>query len=162
MKDATLNEQLFRKLMMIHRKMRRNMDWHGHPEPHEGHPFPKPGEPHRHRPPLAREHILETIAAAGNGMRQKEICEQIHVNPSSMSEFINQLEKDGYVTRTLDPADKRATLVKLTEMGTARAAELQDERDERFQGLFKSLSDEEKIQLNELLAKVILNSRVDL
>ena len=41
--------------------------------------------------------------------------------------------------------------------GTYGAAEIRDEREERFSRLFGSLSEEEKIQLNDLLGKIIGN-----
>ncbi len=76
------------------------------------------------------------------------------MNPSSMSEMISKLEHDGYVKRTVDPSDKRATLITLTELGEARAAELSDERNERFSRLFANLTEEEKEQLVTLLEKL--------
>ena len=178
MKELTLNETLFKKLMHTHRKLRRSMGGeHGHrphfmprhdsPEGCDGPPFghfpmhcmtfdnPDGHMKGPHRPPLSREHILETLASNEEGMRQKDIRDELNLQPSTVSEFIGQLERDGYVTRTIDPTDKRATLIKLTEMGSARAAELQDERDERFASLFTNLSEEEKTQLVGLLTKLI-------
>lgn len=72
-----------------------------------------------------------------------------------MSEYINRLEDDGYVTREVDPSDKRATLITLTEKGQARAAEIQDEHDERIGRLFTGLTGDEKLQLICLLDKLM-------
>lgn len=178
MKEPTLNETLFKKLMHTHRKLRRSMGIvHGrHPRFMPKHDSPEGcGDPpfgrfpihcmsfdnpdgHMnvpHRPPLSREHILETLSGKEDGMRQKDIRDELNLQPSTVSEFIGQLERDGYVTRTIDPTDKRATLIKLTEMGSARADELQDERDERFASLFTNLSEDEKNQLAGLLTKLI-------
>ncbi len=94
------------------------------------------------------------LASFDGGAKQKELIEEMKVNPSSMSEMISKLEHDGYVKRTVDPADKRATLITLTELGEARAAELTDERNERFSGLFSKLTPEEKEQLLVLLEKL--------
>ena len=80
--------------------------------------------------------------------------EQLGINPSSVSEMISKLESDGYVKRTVDPDDKRATLVTLTELGEARTAELADEKKEMFKGVFDNLTDDEKEQLMALLEKL--------
>ena len=162
MRELTVNEQLFRRLMHLQRRMRMSMPEPRHPEGlmNESRPPEGPENCHRplmhRRPPLAREHLLLTISSR-EGIHQKELAEMMHVNPSSMSEFINKLEDDGYIVRNVDPEDKRATLIALTEKGSARAAEIRDEREARFNDLFGALTEEEKIQLNDLLGKIIGN-----
>ena len=113
-----------------------------------------PGRFPGRRPMFARERLLRELASFEGGVRQKELLETVKVNPSSMSEMISKLEHDGYVKRIVDPSDKRATLISLTELGEARAAELSDERNERFSGLFAKLSTEEKEQLLAILEKL--------
>ena len=140
-----------------------------------------PRRPHGHRSPVfARERILtlllehetrlddtaETAGPAderpavekeetvGAGLRQKQLTEEMRINASTMSEFIGHLESDGYVERNIDPSDKRATLITLTEKGRARAHELQDERKEKLDQLFSPLTEEEQKELFRLLNKL--------
>ncbi len=113
-----------------------------------------PRGPRPHRGPMAREHILEILNDAPAGMHQKEIAQQMGVNASSMSEFLDRLEDGGYIQRIPDPSDKRATLISLTEKGQSRAAELEDERSAQFADLFGNLTDEEKKTLIDLLNKI--------
>ena len=151
---------------------------HHHPHPHhrpphelDGHhrPGPPPAPPHgpghkpfhapevaerRPAPSFERERVLGIIGNYEDGVRQKTLTEELKINPSSVSEMISRLEGDGYVKRTVDPADKRATLIRLTELGEARSAELSDERNERFKAVFEPLSHEEKEQLLILLDKL--------
>ena len=110
---------------------------------------------HGRRPPLSRERLLTLIGKYPDGVRQKVIAENAGINQSSVSELIYKLESDGYVRRTVDPDDKRATLLFLTELGAARAAEVEDERTEMFRGIFDRLSAEEKKTLSELLDKLL-------
>ena len=125
----------------------------GHHGPHGPEGFGHRG-PHG-RAPLSRERVLTALLSAEDGLRQKALAEQLKVNPSSMSEFIDRLESDGYIIRTVDPADKRATLITLTEKGQARACEVEDERAEFVAPLFASLTEDEKAQLLALLGKII-------
>ena len=90
-----------------------------------------------------------------DGVRQKVLAEEMRSNPSSTSELISKLESEGYVARTVDPDDKRATLISLTEVGRARAYELEDERNERFANVFGALTEKEKEQLLKLLEKIM-------
>ena len=112
-----------------------------------------PGRPGQ--APLSRERALELLLENENGLRQKEISEKLRINPSSTSEFIDLLQQSGYIQRAVDPDDRRATRIVLTELGRARALDLQDERNERFDRLFGRLNDMEKRQLIALIDKLL-------
>ena len=113
-----------------------------------------PGHCRKHDRGFGRERVLNVIGSYENGVRQKVLTEELRINPSSVSEMISKLENDGYVKRTVDPTDKRATLISLTELGEARAAELQDEKNEKLDKAFGNLTDDEKEQLIALLEKL--------
>ena len=104
---------------------------------------------------LSRERILTALLRHEEGLRQKQLTEIMRVNASSMSEFITRLEDGGYILRSVDPSDKRATLITLTEIGRARACELQDERHEKMNYIFRNLTEEEKTELLRLLRKIL-------
>ena len=124
------------------------MGMHGH-GPMHGH-----GHMGMHGHGFGRERALRVIAGFEGGVRQKTLTEELRINPSSVSELITKLQNDGYVKRTVDPEDKRATLITLTELGEARAAELQDEKSEMLGKAFANLTDDEKEQLIALLEKL--------
>jgi len=149
MRNITIEEKLIHQLMRLERMMRR-------PEPEEGRRGP--GHCGR-RPPMAREHILFMIASYEGGVHQKDLIERTRINPSSMSEFIGKLEEDGYLKREVDPDDKRATLLSLSELGKARISEMQDARTERMEKLFGNLTAEEKEELSSLLTKILPERR---
>ena len=124
------------------------MHGHGHMGMH-GH-----GHMGMHGHGFGRERALKVIAGFEGGVRQKTLTEELRINPSSVYELITKLQNDGYVKRTIDPEDKRATLITLTELGEARAAELQDEKSEMLGKAFANLTDDEKEQLIALLEKL--------
>lgn len=105
--------------------------------------------------PMGRERILLLIDKYPDGVHQKDILDEAHINPSSLSELIDKLESDGYIERKTDPADKRATLLFLTDKGKARAAEVEDEQAGMFKDYFKNLTEEEKQTLSDLLDKLL-------
>lgn len=153
-----------------HEEFRGPEGFHGHEEFHgpegfrgheEFHGPESSGESREMRRPggsgkgfLARERVLGIVLEHEDGIRQKEIAKELRINPSSMSELIDKLESDGYLTRTVDPSDKRATLIRLTELGKARAYEFEDDRQERFDSFFGGLTEEERSELLRLLRKL--------
>ena len=120
----TTDELLFEQIMKAPRSVRR-----------KAFEFPFP------RPFFVRERLLI-------------VAESYDISPAAVSELVSKLEKDEYVTREVDQSDKRATIIKLTDLGKARAAELADERNERFSKAFTALTDKEKEQLLKLLEKL--------
>lgn len=46
-----------------------------------------------------------------------DLTEQFDIGPATMSQLLATLERRGWVTRTLDPADRRRHLVALTDAG---------------------------------------------
>lgn len=127
-------------------------DSHGPHGPHDPH---CPHEPGFRRPPLSREHLLVIIGENPEGIRQKAIMEKAGIGQSSVSELINKLEDDGYIERKVDPSDKRATLLFLTEKGQARALEVEDENKEFFADVFAKLNDDEKKALSDIMDKLL-------
>ena len=133
----TTDELLFEQIMKAPRSVRR-----------KAFEFPFP------RPFFVRERLLIVADSYDGGVRQKALVEELDISPAAVSELVSKLEKDEYVTREVDQSDKRATLIKLTDLGKARAAELADERNERFSKAFTALTDKEKDQLLKLLEKL--------
>lgn len=132
----------------------------GEHRPHGPIPMPPIGprglnDPGFRKPPLSREHLLVIIGENPDGIRQKDIVEKAGIGQSSVSELINKLEDDGYVERKVDPSDKRATLLFLTEKGQARALEVEDERKEFLADAFAKISDEEKQTLSDIMDKLL-------
>ena len=154
--DERLFELLMRAPHAVRRSLMSGMQEDGVERCRHGHCHGH-GHDHGHRPhaAFARERLLRIIGEHEGGVRQKTLVALQHISPSSVSELITRLEDDGYVRRTVDPDDKRATLISLTDLGAARAAELEDERRDRFAGAFKKLGEEEKAALVGLLEKLL-------
>ena len=104
---------------------------------------------------MSRERLLTIISEYPDGIRQKDLAEAAGINASSASEVVSRLEDDGYLVRVIDESDKRATLLKLTEMGAVRAEEIRSERDSFLDELFGRLTEDEKQTLSDLLDKLL-------
>ena len=156
------NTELFRKVMHFSKELKMSAGRPGFRGP--GMPIPPMSMPpmmppppgHRHRGPgISRDRLLVIISEYPDGIRQKNLAEKAHINPSSTSEVVTKLEDDGYLLRTIDPSDKRATVLKLTEMGAVRAEEISGEREAFLDDYFGRLTDEEKQTLSDILDKLL-------
>ena len=169
------NTELFRKMMIVSHGLRRNafrrenngecprhpmhrMRMNGMEE--KRHPFPERKIHDRPRR-MSRERLLVIISEFPEGVNQKQLAERADINASSTSEVVSRLEDDGYLVRQIDPNDRRATILKLTEMGQVRAEEVRNEREGFLDHLFAALSEEEKQTLSDILDKLIVRPETD-
>ncbi len=76
------------------------------------------------------------------------------VTRGTMTQFIDAIEKDGFVTRVEDPFDRRRMLVKLTDLGDQKTKEILPIYLERMVAYTKVLSDSEKTVAVDLLEKM--------
>jgi DNA-binding MarR family transcriptional regulator len=81
---------------------------------------------------------------------QKELSFLLDIRQQSLGELLVKLERNGWIERSHSPTDRRGMDVKLTEEGI-KATESQQERKD----MFKSLTAEEQMPLNEYLGRVI-------
>lgn len=67
--------------------------------------------------------VLTTLKAFGPSS-QAELSRRSWIDRSDMVATLNTLEADGYVERTVDPADKRRNIISMTDAGRLRLVEL--------------------------------------
>ena len=64
-----------------------------------------------------------------------------------MTQLVRRLEREGLVTRLIDPEDARATLVAISDAGSAMRAELRQSLDDRLVELLSTMSPKEEAAL---------------
>ncbi len=101
--------------------------------------------------------FLVRLLKKGDGISQKEICEDIDISKSTTSKMINKLEGEGYLRMERDPKDKRVKRVYLTDKKydiEDIVGEIEEEVDEI---LFKDFSEEEKNRYIQFLHRILEN-----
>jgi len=88
-----------------------------------------------------------------SALSQKELSTILDIRSQSLGELLTKLERQGLITRTASPDDKRSLIVHLTEAGRAASEEQLDGPD--LDGLFGVLQDEEQEKLADYLARLI-------
>lgn len=104
--------------------------------------------------------VLEVLYSLGEQPIQV-IGNKVLLASSSITYVIDQLEKKGIVVRTQNEEDRRVTLVSLTDEGHKLMDEIFPQHTEVIKVLFDGLSDDELIDLGELL-KVVGYKAVDI
>src|ERR1700745_2160594 len=102
--------------------------------------------------PPAQERALRMIARDDEPPRMTELADRLGIVPRSLTTVIDALEEAGLVRREIDPRNRRAILLRLTDRGTGVRDELREARRRAAEDLFTSLSDEDRKTLTSLLA----------
>lgn len=107
---------------------------------------------------FARTRILLVLSKFGE-QRATDIAERFNQSPRTVTEAIDALERDGLVSRSPDPSDRRAKLIHITEKGIESLQKTEPMREEFISQTFGMLSDEEKLHFQQFIAK--LNKAID-
>jgi DNA-binding MarR family transcriptional regulator len=87
-------------------------------------------------------------------MRLSELSDHLHIAPRSTTEVVDALESRGLVRRQPDPADRRATLVELTEHGASVLDAISAARGTEAERVFGRLSQADRAHLARILRKL--------
>ena len=82
----------------------------------------------RRRLTLPRRRLLMFLHETGP-MRSSDLARRIGVTPRAVTALVDGLVHTGYAERRPDPSDRRATLVSLTDSGTAICIDMQQSFD---------------------------------
>lgn len=91
----------------------------------------------------------------GRAMTQTALAQQASVEQPTMANTLARMERDGLVSRTPDPNDRRSALVRLTELGRARADQAFDSAIEVNGIAAAALSEAELATYLSLAARIV-------
>ncbi|MFE7751180.1 MarR family winged helix-turn-helix transcriptional regulator [Streptomyces sp. NPDC057428] len=97
--------------------------------------------------------VLTLLARYGE-MRITRLAELLAVNMSVTSRHVTHAVENGWIERSLDPADRRSRILRLTPAGDELLDELTQRTTEMFAHHLIDWSDEEVGQLNTLLSRL--------
>ncbi len=83
-----------------------------------------------------------------------ELAKRTGVTRGTMTQFIDAIEKDGFVTRIEDPKDRRGMLVELTSKGEERLKILLPIHIQNLANYTKVLNSEEKAMMLQIMLKM--------
>lgn len=89
---------------------------------------------------------------------QEALARHLHLDKGAIARAARKLEEAGYITRTQDPANRRAVRLLLTERGEQIVTEMQMIDKEWEDLVSEGLSAEERTDLNTQLYRIAMNS----
>ncbi len=87
-------------------------------------------------------------------MRLSELSERLRIAPRSTTEVVDALQSRGLVERRPDPADRRATLVEVTEHGASVLDAIRAARGTEAERVFGRLSQADRADLVRILRQL--------
>lgn len=96
--------------------------------------------------------LLELINS--NVCSTKEIAQHLDISTSAVSQLLNKLEEKGYITRTVNPKNRREIILTLGEKGEAYFREQEAFSKEIDELVYGQLPEEDLQQLANILKKL--------
>jgi len=93
------------------------------------------------------------------GVKTVDLGRRAGLEPSTMTGLLDRMERDGFVIRAPDPADRRAQVIHLTENGRKIRETAMRMVDETLALMFQGISDDDVALTKEVLRKVLVNAR---
>jgi DNA-binding MarR family transcriptional regulator len=94
------------------------------------------------------------------GKSMKELCDNLHINDSTLTKLIDKMVKNALVYRRPDPKDRRKVLVYLSARGKKLHERLSAGVDACYNDLFIDYSTEDAHMLKTLLSDFVDRSRI--
>ena len=103
--------------------------------------------------------ILSSLSESAEGMSQKDLAEKLSIRPQSLTEALENLDKEELIVRKRSKTDKRQVLVSISEKGLEAEKHNRQIRRLVSEEIFACLNETEKKELRRLLEKI--NSEAD-
>ncbi len=101
--------------------------------------------------------FLVMLLKKGDGVSQKEICEDVMISKSTTSKMVNKLEREGYLRMEKDPDDKRVKRIYLTEKREEIEDIVEKIDNEVDEIMFNKFSEEDKEKYITYLEQILEN-----
>jgi DNA-binding MarR family transcriptional regulator len=102
----------------------------------------------------AQERALRSITRSPEPLRMTELADHLGIVPRSVTTVVDSLEEAGLVRREIDPGNRRAIRLHLTDRGMAVRNDMREARRQAAEDLFAQLSDADRRALAGLLTKL--------
>jgi DNA-binding MarR family transcriptional regulator len=114
--------------------------------------------------PVYREHglepgwhdVLATLRRSGSTLRPTDLTNATMLTSSGTTKRLDKLEQAGLIARSADPADRRGTLITLTDAGRELIDALTEAHLENERRILAGLGEADQRRLADLLRKLQL------
>lgn len=101
--------------------------------------------------------VLRCLARSPKPLLPSDLSTMTQFSTARIAVVLNTLEKKGYITRAIDPADRRRVLVSLTSVGAEYVRSIRQQLRQRMQRLLAELGEadaEEYLRITERILSI--------
>lgn len=101
--------------------------------------------------------VLRCLARSPKPLLPSDLSAMTQSGTARIAVVLNTLEKKGYITRAIDPADRRRVLVSLTSVGAEYVRSIRQQLRQRMQRLLAELGEadaEEYLRITERILSI--------
>ena len=98
---------------------------------------------------------LRVLSSRDGGMRPSVLADELRIAPRSATDVVDGLEERGWVARTPDPTDRRASVLTLTADGLDLVARVEGVRRLASERVLDVLTAAQRRTLHEILTVVV-------
>ena len=101
--------------------------------------------------------VLRCLARSPKPLLPSDLIAMTQSSTARIAVVLNTLEKKGYITRAIDPADRRRVLVSLTSVGAEYVRSIRQQLRQRMQRLLAELGEadaEEYLRITERILSI--------
>lgn len=103
---------------------------------------------------------LFAVAFSGQPVTTSALAAQMGQKWPSLVRTLNELEANGLITRTHDPADGRSRFIEITDAGRTLLDDVQPVLDPARATVLQGLSGEELVEATRLMERILIGVRV--
>jgi DNA-binding MarR family transcriptional regulator len=100
-------------------------------------------------------HVLLFPLCRLGPLRQSELADLVHADPSTVSRHVTHLVERGLVRRVADESDGRASRLVLTDAGNAELDQMRGDRETRLRQVIADWSDEDVATFSALFERLL-------
>ncbi|MBT1001877.1 MarR family winged helix-turn-helix transcriptional regulator [Paenarthrobacter sp. DKR-5] len=109
---------------------------------------------------MAHVGVLALLSHLGE-CRATDVAAHLGIGPSALSRQLADLAEQGLIERRPDPADKRATLVSVSETGSSILAAVMKRRTDRLRSMLTEWSEDDAREALRSLSRLTTAFRAD-
>ena len=98
--------------------------------------------------------IINHIAFHGGDLLPSDISSHMGISAARITAVLNSLEKKGFITRRIDPENRRKIIIELTESGKEQAGQNFDTLVNKMSGMLSKLDEHDAGELVRIIGKL--------
>lgn len=108
-----------------------------------------------------QQYVVLNCIVKGWGRTLSDFCRVLAYDSGAMTRLLDRIAAKGFIRRVENEADRRSSIIELTEQGLAAFPQARQATEVAFRRLLAGFSEEDAETLQKLLSRILMNARSD-